>query len=60
MRIRLLKSMILLGERIPIGKILRMSDHQAKRKIENKEAEKYSGAIPPKNKMKTNLFNPKK
>lgn len=44
----------------PIGTVLEIFDSTAKEMIMNKTAEAYTGEYPPKSKMKTEFFKPKR
>ena len=56
MRIRLLKK----WREWPIGRVIEIFDGVAKTMIRDGIAERYTGEYPPKQKMKTDLFKPKK
>jgi hypothetical protein len=61
MWIRLLKSHTLFnGKKLPMGRVIQVTTEYAEPLIESKEAEQYTGPLPPIEKMKTELFNPKK
>ena len=45
--------------RLPIGKIITMTGNLGKKLIGQNIAEEYTGAYPPKKKMKTDFFKPK-
>lgn len=44
----------------PIGRVIEVFDTKAKEMIRDNIAEKYDGEYPPKQKMKTDFFKPKK
>lgn len=56
MRVRLLKK----WRTWPIGQVMEIFDPVAKRMIRMLQAEKYEGEYPPREKMKTEFFKPKK
>lgn len=60
MRVRLLKRDSTPNGTYPMGTILQLSKTYAEKKIREGKAEKYTGEYPPKKKMKTDFFNPKK
>jgi hypothetical protein len=59
MKIRLLKKWDWVRRIFPMGSILEVTPGLAKKMINEKTAEEYSGEYPPKTKMKTNFFKPK-
>jgi hypothetical protein len=56
MKIRLLKK----WREWPIGRVMEVADPKAKELIQVGTAERYEGEYPPKEKMKTDFFKPKK
>jgi hypothetical protein len=60
MKIRLLKKWDWVHRTFPRGTILEVVDGLAKKMINAKTAEEYTGVYPPKGKVKTDLFKPKK
>lgn len=60
MRIRLLKSLKTPHAKYGIGTIINYSSGPAEKLISEGKAEKYTGHYPPKKKMKTDFFKPKK
>lgn len=60
MRVRLLKSFENAVKKFPVGQVLNVHAGKAKELIDNGTAIKYDGPVPPRNKMKTEFFKPKK
>jgi hypothetical protein len=60
MRVRLLKSWDSGLKKFAIGTVIEVSDGKAKELIQVETAERYSGEYPPKGKVKTEFFKPKK
>lgn len=60
MRIRLKKGIVVLDRLCVIGQIMTTTKKYGEELIKEGKAELYEGSIPPKNKMRSNLFNPNK
>lgn len=56
--IRLLKSHIVNGKKLPIGQTFKVDNEYASKILKTGRAELYTGPLPPK-KMKTDFFKPK-
>lgn len=56
MKVRLIKK----WRQWPIGRVIEVFDTKAKEMIRDNIAESYNGEYPPKEKMKTEFFKPKK
>lgn len=60
MKIVFVKSINFNGSKRFVGMVTRVTDGKGRDLIEKGIAEEYSGEYPPKSKVKTNLFKPKK
>lgn len=60
MRVRLIKGLVIAGRLAVIGQNITVTKKYGEELIKEGKAELYEGSIPPKNKMRSNLFNPNK
>lgn len=59
--VKLLKSLEnSLGKKLPVGTITNLSREKYKKAMAEKAAEDYNETLPPKKKVKTDFFKPKK